>query len=133
MVLTLYIQDKNRGEWIVDNKRHAFDILPGEDSVLAKLDYLQLDFHQISGLILAVADATMTQVKVFTTLINTLAWNFDLPVTAKFYFSQNLSDILPDLQTELKAQKQFVFIEPQYRRNPDITLSKKPKGFQISK
>ena len=133
MILILHIIDKNKATWILDDQGHSFAMEPGRDNILAELDKLKVDWKKISGLVLVVKEASLTQVKIFTAIINTLAWQFDLPVVGEFYYQEKFEQVLQLLQKKLSTQTKFEPLRVEYQHNPDITISQKQPKFIITK
>ncbi len=138
MILVLNIEDHNKASWlVVENKEikysHDFVMNKGEDSTLLQLDNLfkknKLGFKDIKGLALTVKEASLTQVKIFTAIINTIGWQFNLPVTAQYYQELSIAKILKDLA----KQKKFKALIAKYKNKAEITISKKPKRYSLVK
>lgn len=133
MILILLIEDKNKGSWILEKKIHDFKMEAGQDNLLLELDKLKIDFTKLDGLALLVRDASLTQVKVITTILNTLAWNFNLPIVGKFYFTEDNEKIIVKTKKEISKIKKFKPVKVEYRRQAEITLSKKQPKYKINR
>ena len=72
---------------------YNFILEVGTESILKELNIFlkkyKLKLKDIKGFILFIKEASLTQVKVIITIINTLAWNFNIPVQGKFYFQED--------------------------------------------
>ncbi|MBU1203004.1 hypothetical protein KKH39_03110 [Patescibacteria group bacterium] len=133
MLLILFVEDRNKASWILGDKVRDFEMLPGQDNLLLELDKLKVNFKKIDALIMLVKDASLTQLKVFTTTLNTLAWSFDLPTLGKFYFNEDKEQIINKSSREIAKIKKFKPIKVEYRRQAEITLSKKQPKYKIAK
>lgn len=137
MVLVLHIENKNKASWLVVNKevdkQLDFAMVPAEDNILAELDKLKVNFDSIKGIGLIINDASLTQVKIFTATINTLGWQFDVPVVGEFYVKQTIDKILPKLVKKIEDTKKFKALEVKYKHKADITISKKQAKYKIGK
>ncbi|MBT4349523.1 hypothetical protein HOD19_01935 [bacterium] len=138
MNLILNILDNNSAEWIlVDEieKKHRFAMQQGQENILAELDVFlgkeKVKLGDIDGLGLAIKQASLTQVKVQVTIINTLGWQLNISTVADFYYKDDLK--IEGLVTQIKKQKHFQAIKPEYQREAEITISKKTPKFTISK
>ncbi len=142
MILTLSILDKNKAKWFLLDRGKVkfflvFSFKPGTDQTLFYLDkFLQkhkIKLSQVKGFVLLVKEAGLTSVKIFTVIINVLAWQLNVPVVGKFYFKEAEDKVLTDLLTKLKNTKQFKPLTVNYQREAEITISKKPQKFVITK
>jgi len=146
MFLVLSILSNNQGVWLVVKNSQIFltrnfDIIRGEDKSLLHLqkilDNNGLKLEDFSGFILLLKEASLTQVKIFTTTANTLAWQFDWPIVAEYYFSAkgrgDNEKILAKVLKKIARLKKFKAITPKYHRQVDITISKKQAKYKISK
>lgn len=142
MILVLSILDNNHGAWwaVKDNKvflMHNFDMVRGEDKSLLQLQKMldrgHLKLKDFSGFILLIKEASLTQVKIFTVSANTLAWQFNWPIVAQYYFKEDNEKILSKLLKKIAKLKKFKAISPAYIRQADITISKKQPKYKISK
>jgi hypothetical protein len=142
MVLALSILNNNHGAWLVvkDNKvflAHHFDMVRGEDKSLLQLqkmlDKNHLKLKNFSGFILLIKEASMTQVKIFTVSANTLAWQFNWPIVAQYYFKEDDEKILLKLSKKIAKLKKFKAIQAKYNRLVDITISKKQAKYKVNK
>jgi len=142
MILVLNILSIAKGSWlVVKNKQiifsHDFKISRGEDKSLLELNKLlkdnKLKLENFSGFILLVKDASMTQVKIFTTTVNTLAWQFNWPILAEYYFKEESNKVLDKLLNKLSKVKKFKAVSPKYSRQAEITKSKKKVNYTIVK
>ena len=148
MNLILNILDNNQAEWILVNdinKKHQFTMQPGEENILAELDVFlnkeKITLDKITGLGLAIKQASLTQVKVQVTIINTLGWQLQVPVASVFYYQDDLK--IEELVEQISArggsasggkkQKTFQAIKPEYQQAAEITISKKTPKFIITK
>lgn len=142
MFLILNIQDHNQGSWLAGDEggiKHAlhFFISRGEDSSLKYLDKFfkkfKLSWRSCQGLGLIITEASLTQVKVFATVINVLAWQFNLPTSGSFYAPGDLEKIVPLMFKKLKKQKKFEPLQIKYNQKPDITISAPQHSYKIVK
>jgi hypothetical protein len=142
MTLVFNILSIDKGAWQVvkDDQvfiSHNFDIVRGEDKSLLHLQELldnnKLKLEGFQSCVLLVKDASMTQVKIFTTTMNTLAWQFDWPITADYYFKASSEDKLAELLKKLVKIKKFKAINPEYSREADISKSKKQPKYKLVK
>ncbi|PWB38743.1 MAG: hypothetical protein C3F02_02435 [Parcubacteria group bacterium] len=142
MFLILYIKDHNHGCWLILEKGTAkylvdFEIARGEDNSLKFLDHLlkryKLNWKAIGGLGLIIDGASLTQVKVFTTMINIVAWQFRIPVAGIFYSPSNIDKKIASIFTQLKKQKNFRVLKVKYNQKADITISKRRQSYKIIK
>ena len=146
MILVLDIISSEKGSWLaVKNGQiiffHSFNIDKGEDQSLLYLEKMlsknKLKLHNFFSFILLIKEASLTQVKVFTTMANTLAWNFNWPIVAEYYFSatggQENNMILNKALKKLSKIKKFKAISAKYYRQAEITISKKKAKYKISK
>jgi len=140
MILVLNILNKNSGSYlgIEDGDisiHHDFDLEVGKESILKELDIFiknnKLELKDFKGLILLVKESSLTQVKVIVTIINTLGWDFNIPVVGKFYFKEDYKEILPDLIKEIDGSKEFKELKIEYKQKPNITLSKNKSKYTI--
>lgn len=140
MILVLNILNRNSGSYLgIENGdiniHHDFNLEIGKESILKELDIFlknnDLELKNIKGLILLVKEASLTQVKVIITIINSLGWNFNIPVVGKFYFKEDYKEILPALIKEMGDSKEFEEIKIEYQQKPNITLSKKKSKYII--
>ena len=142
MIVVLHVKDNNNAEWLLvesgDVKfSYDFSMGVGEDKTLASLDEVlaknKIKLKDIKGAILVVREASLTQVKLYTATINTLGWQHAWPVVGKYYFTEDFKDLLLKLLKQLAAKSKFEQLEVDYRRKPDITISKKQPKYKISK
>jgi hypothetical protein len=142
MILVLYVKDNNNAQWLLieDGKikfSHDFSMEVGEDRTLESLDQLlaknKIDFTDIKGAVLAVREASLTQVKLYTATINTLGWQYNWPLVGEYYFELDFEILLPKLLKQLSGQSKFEQLQVSYRKGPDITVSKKQPKYKISK
>jgi|APSaa5957512576_1039674.scaffolds.fasta_scaffold25174_1 hypothetical protein len=142
MTLVFNILSIEKGAWqVLANGQiifsHNFNIVRGEDKSLLHLQKLldnnNLKLVNFKGCVLLVKDASMTQVKIFTTIINTLAWQFDWPLVADYYFQEDSEKMLAKVLKKLAKLKKFTAISPAYSREADISISKKQPKYKIAK
>jgi len=142
MTLVFNILSKETGAWqIVSDGQilfsHNFDIIRGEDKTLLHLremlDNNNFKLKDFSKFVLLIKDASLTQVKIFTTTANTLAWQFNWPIVAEYYFKEDNEKMLAKALKKLSKLKKFKAISPKYSRKVDITISKKKKRYIIGK
>lgn len=142
MILVLSILNNNHGAWLAvkDNKvflTHNFDMIRGEDKSLLQLEKMldrgHLKLKDFSGFILLIKEASLTQIKIFTVSANTLAWQFNWPIVAQYYFKEDNEKMLFKLLKKIIKLKKFKAISPAYIRQADITISKKQPKYKISK
>ncbi|MBT7228139.1 hypothetical protein HN859_01345 [Candidatus Parcubacteria bacterium] len=135
MILILHIQNKEKASWLIVNKKVEqqldFDMQPAEDNILAKLDELKIDLQTVNGLGLVVNDASLTQVKIFTAIINTMGWQFDIPAVGEFYTDKNINDVLPEIIKKIEDSQKFSPLEVKYQHKADITISKKQPKYKM--
>ena len=59
------------------------------------------------------------------------AWNFNIPVQGKFYFSEDYQKLLPVLIKKIENNKNFKSLVIEYKQKPNITLSKSKNKYII--
>jgi len=141
MILILSILERNRGAWLLSRQgklsKQDFNLEPGSDQLLFFLDKFlkkeKVSLKKIKGIIFLLREASLTQIKVFTTTINTIAWYFDLPVKAKFYFKGDFDQLLNKTIASFPKKQKFAPIKAEYNRETVITLSKKQAKYKISR
>jgi hypothetical protein len=142
MILILNIINKQQGIWILLGEEqvkfaHGFSMQPSQDNLLLELDKFfkkrKISFKDLKGLILFVQEASLTQVKVFTATLNTLGWQFSLPVVGEFFSQTSLEKVLPKLLKFFKKQKSFQPLAVKYKNKPLITISKKKPKYVVIK
>lgn len=141
MILILNISDKNKATWLLCDQdiksQHDFAMPVGEDNSLIELDKFlktaKVELKDIKGLALAVKESGLTQLRVLTTVINTLGWQLQVPLTAKYYYKGDFAKLLPKLLKDLAKQKKFRAVSIEYQRKPDITISKKKAKYSLTK
>lgn len=142
MILVLNIISSEKGSWLVIEDHqiifsYNFHIARGEDQSLLYLEKMlsknKLKLQNFSGFVLLVKEASLTQVKVFTTVANTLAWNFNWPIVAEYYFKGDIDKVLIRLLNKLSKIKKFKAITAKYYRQAEITISKKKAKYKIGK
>lgn len=142
MILVLNVTDSDKGSWqIVENNKivlsYEFVMVRGEDTILLHLDRFlnkhKLSLADIKKFILLVKEASLTQVKIFTTIANTLAWHFDWPIVADYYFKGDSVKVLDRLIKKLSKIRKFKAVSAKYKRKAEITISKKKAKYKISK
>lgn len=139
MILILNILDNNQAIWrAFDGEKelkHPFAMILGEENILAELDLFlktnNLELTQTQGLALSIREASLTQVKILVTIINTLGWQLDIPVTASFYSQIDIEQLNQQLITDLDTTKGFTALKAEYQREAEITISKKENKFKI--
>jgi hypothetical protein len=140
MYLTLHILEKTKAVWLLTDQgkiKHQleFPMEVGEENVLLNLDKFlhkcKINLPKVSGFGLIVKESSLTQVKVLTTIINTLGWNYSKPTVGIFY--DQIENILEKLTKEIAKQKKFKQIKVVYQRKPEITISHKKSKFKIVK
>jgi len=134
MILVLNILERSKASFLLIKDRqiifeYNFILERGEESILKELNTFlkkkKVLLKDLKGLILFIKEASLTQVKVILTIINTLAWNFNIPVQGKFYFSEDYQKLLPVLIKKIENNKNFKSLVIEYKQKPNITLSKK--------
>ncbi len=142
MILVLNIINRQKAEWLLvkNNKifyRHLFALQFDQDQVLTKLAFLlkknKLKISQIKSLALLLQDASLTQVKVMTAMINALAWQNEAKVYADYSFVGEVSDFLDKILKKISKIKKFKPLKVVYSRAPEITISQKKHKFQLVK
>ena len=142
MILTLSILGKNSARWSLIDRGQvkfslAFSFEPGTDQTLFYLDkFLQkhkVKLAKVTGIVLLVKEAGLTSVKIFTVIINVLAWQINVPVVGKFYFKEAEDKVLGELLVKFKNIKKFKPLKVNYQRKAEITISKKRQKFVIHK
>lgn len=142
MYLILEIKDHNHGAWLWADKRGvqyqlSFSIVRGQDNSLQYLDKFLRKFNlrlsRVRGAALLVRDASLTQVKVFATLINVLAWYWRWSLSASFYEQKDRSRILQSLIKKLLSKKKFRALSIKYKQKPDITIKPQKHLYKIVK
>ena len=139
MNLILNILDNKHGAWRLftdeTEKVHEFVMLQGDENILAELDSFllkqKLELQNIKALGLSIKEASMTQVKVIVTIVNTLGWQLNIPVEASFYSELSIAEINQQLLASLKNKHEFTSIIPEYSREAEITISQKTPSFII--
>ncbi|KKP91235.1 MAG: hypothetical protein UR94_C0018G0004 [Parcubacteria group bacterium GW2011_GWA2_36_10] len=139
MTLILNILDNKSGAWRLftdgAEKVHEFAMIQGEENILAELDNFlkkaNFELKQVKALGLSIKEASLTQVKVIVTIINTLGWQLNIPVSASFYLSSPVKEINQQLLASLKNKYEFTSIIPEYSREAEITISQKTQNFEI--
>ncbi len=139
MTLILNILDNKNGAWRLftdgSEKVHEFTMLAGEENILAELDNFlhqaNFELKQVSALGLSIKEASLTQVKVMVTIINTLGWQLNIPVEASFYLDLPIAELNQQLLASLKNKHEFTSIIPEYNREAEITISQKTPSFKI--
>ncbi len=139
MTLILNILDNKHGAWRLftdeTEKVHEFVMLQGDENILAELDSFllkqKLELQNIKALGLSIKEASMTQVKVIVTIVNTLGWQLNIPVEASFYSELSIAEINQQLLASLKNKHEFTSIIPEYSREAEITISQKTPSFII--
>lgn len=140
MFLILHIIDRHQAVWLVYAKGkikflHKFITEPGEENILFNLDKFlrknKINLKKFLGFGLVVDTSSLTQVKLITTIINTMGWNYQKPVEAIFY--QVKADGLEELVKSLTKQKKFKQIKVKYQSKPEITISNKKNKFKLVK
>lgn len=139
MTLILNILDNKTGAWRLFDEEHEqvheFVMLQGEENILAELDNFlkkaNFEIKQVNALGLSIKEASLTQVKVIVTIINTLAWQLNIPVEASFYSGLSIVEINQQLLASLKNKHEFTSIIPEYSREAEITISQKTPSFKI--
>lgn len=138
MILVLNILNHNQASWKIVSAGHIkythdFVMARGQDNILSHLDKFfknnKLRLKEIKGIALVVAEASLTQVKIFTVIINTMGWQLNVPVMAEYYNKVNLETILK----KLSRVKKFKALKIEYKRKPDISLSKKKIKYKLVK
>ena len=134
MILVLNILERSKASFLLIKDRqiifeYNFILERGEESILKELNTFlkkkKVLLKDLKGLILFIKEASLTQVKVMLTIINTLAWNFNIPVQGKFYFSEDYQELLPTLIEKIENSKNFKALDVEYKQKPNITLSQK--------
>ncbi len=142
MILVLNIINKQKAEWLLvkNNKifyRHLFALQFDQDQVLTKLAFLlkknKLKISQIKSLALLLQDASLTQVKVMTAMINALAWQNEAKVYADYSFGGEVNDLLDKILKKIGKIKKFKPLKVVYNQAPEITISQKKHKFQLVK
>lgn len=139
MTLILNILDNKQGAWRLftdgTEKVHEFAMLQGDENILAELDNFllkqKLELKNIQALGVSIKEASMTQVKVIVTIINTLGWQLNIPVEASFYSDLSVAEINQQLLANLQNKHEFTSIVPEYSREAEITISQKTPSFTI--
>lgn len=141
MYLVLYINNK-QAIWLATKGteikfQYTFDLKSGQDVLFSGLDKFltthKLKLKDFSGIMLAIQEASLTQTKVSTAMLNALAWSFGRPIVGEYYFSGKFAAILPKLSKNISQSKKFKLLSVKYQRKPDITISKKKPKFTIKK
>ncbi len=142
MILILNILDRNNGTWYLVGgnkiiKDYNFIISQDKNSILFELDKFLKDnkikLKNINGIILGVKETSLVQIKVIIGIINTIAWNFNIPVISKLYYTKEFIKILPSLIKKISKEKKFKPLKAEYKHKPNITISKKKPVFSITK
>ncbi len=142
MNIILNILDRNNGTWyLVEEgsivKDYSFVMPRDKDTILLELDtflkHSKIKLKDVKGIILGVKETSLVQVKVIIGIINTIAWNFNIPVISKLYYTKPFEEILPSLIKQLSKEKKFKPLIAKYKHKPNITISKKKPTFSIIK
>lgn len=141
MFLVLNIKDNNSAEWFLTEDSSVKDSLEfvidrTNDKTFESLDKLlsnnSLKLKDVLGIALSIKDASLTQVKVFTAIINTLAWQLGISAIGKYYYKESFDSVLKDIFKEIKGSNQKI-ISAEYNQDPDISRSKKVRKYVIKK
>lgn len=142
MFLILHIKNRQDALWLLvkNNKvvaRVNFVLSAEEDTVLHHLYKIlyknKISISRVDSLVLLVTEASLTQVKVVTAIINVLAWQNKAKVVADYHFSGVVEDRLLNLSNKFKKIKKFKALKVVYSRPPEITISQKKPKFTINK
>lgn len=142
MILVLNILSVDKAAWLIvrDSQivlSHYFDLTRGEDDSLRHLEEFLIDnkliIKDLKSFVLLIKEASLTQVKILTTMANTLAWQFNCPIVADYYFAEDNDQALAKALKKIKVIKKFKAISPKYNRQAEITISNKKAKYIISK
>ncbi|MDD5749376.1 MAG: hypothetical protein PHO91_01150 [Patescibacteria group bacterium] len=141
MILILSVTKKNKAAWILEKEagaklsRFDFELKQDSGGCLLYLDDFfkkeKIDLTKISGLIFLLLESGLTQAKVLTAILNTLAWQLSVPIAADFYYQGSYQQALVKAKKDLAAKKSFAPISAQYKQAVDITFSKKKRNYKI--
>lgn len=142
MILIFFVRDHHNASWILSDGKKIkylsdFEIKRGEENNLEHLDILfkkyRISWAKVKGLIFLVQNASLTQIKVMATMINTIAWTYNLPLSGQYYFKKNWEDILDRQIKKIKSLKKFKPLPVHYQHPTEITISHKKNKFQLLK
>jgi hypothetical protein len=142
MTLILYIISREQAQWLIVNNNKIvyqlqFDLKFDQDEVLGKLFFLlkknKLKISKIKSFGLLIEEASLTQIKVSTAVINALAWQSGAKVYANYNFKGKIEDSLLKVSDKLAKIKQFKALKAVYARKPEITISQKKHKFKLVK
>ena len=118
MILVLNVLNDTRGAWLIvrDSQvilSHNFAIVRGEDQSLRHLQKFlrdnKLSLKDLKGLIFLIKEASLTQIKVLTTMVNTLAWQCAWPIVADYYFKEDNDQALAKALKKIAKIKKFKY------------------------
>ncbi|MFA5127270.1 MAG: hypothetical protein WC465_04730 [Patescibacteria group bacterium] len=140
MLVILNILNRRSAQWLLVRQDKIvaqvnFILSTDQDKLLFTLDKLlkknKISLAKVKGLFLLVHETSLTQIKLFTATINTLAWYHSLPVMADWHYLGKIEDDLKKITASFKKVKKFKPLVVTYQRPPDITISKKRPKFTI--
>ena len=141
MTLVLQILAKDKTQWSLYQAEQLIasqivDKFEQQDNFLASLDQLlqQQNIHldQIESMALLVKEASLTQVKLATAIINALAWTNNKPVAGNFFYQTSDDKALAGAFIQLAKQQSFAPLSVKYLKPVDITISKKVNKFSLT-
>lgn len=141
MILILSIEDKNNASWLIVEGKDKKDSLSfkldrDNDKTFSTLDKLlsnnDINLQNLSALALIIKEVGLTQVKVFTAIINTFAWQLDVPVAGEYYYENSFENAISKVLDKIKNNKSKI-LQIEYKQNPDISTSKKVPKYVIKK
>lgn len=141
MILFLDIKDKNNATWLLVEDKNIKDSLDfiidrDNDKTFLTLEKLlsnnRITLSDLNGLALTIKDASLTQVKIYTAIINTFAWQLGIVVSGKYYYNNDFEKIYLEIIDRLKKEKKKI-LDVEYKQNPDISKSKKVRKYVIKK
>lgn len=141
MTLVLHLLAKNHFQWSLYQAdkliaSQTVDTSQQQGMFLASLDQLlqqqNISLEKIEALALMVKEASLTQVKLATAVINTLAWTNNKPVAGDFFYQTSDEQALVNILDQLAKNKSFVPLDVKYLKPVDITISKKVNKFSLT-
>ncbi len=141
MILVLNIKVKEQALWQLyqDDKLIASQLVAKfeqNDSFLASLDKLfektGKNLKLVKSFILLVKEASLTQLKLATAIINALAWLEAKPIAGEFFYHLTEAEVLSQQFVKISKIKEFTPLKVEYLRPVDITISKKVNKFKLT-
>lgn len=142
MILVLHLLAKDQATWSLYKHNDLLDqitITRSElaDNFLGSLNQFllkhKIDLSQVQAFGLLVKEASLTQVKLATATLNTLAWVKQRPIAGSFFYAGTQIEALTQVLKTLDEQQTFVPLLVTYQKPVDITISKKTNKFSLAK